>query len=150
MADRQRVADKATVAESVVGDTDDVADTRGPAEMSDEDDGLPAPAMPVVDYRYRPRSIGIRIRMFSRATSAAVARPVNKAEVRRTLGLAQKALRKEWDRLRKIGCWHESVARARGPAWQRRPATGTQAPSRGSPSRTVRLKRTASFRRTTS
>jgi len=39
-----------------------------------------------------------------------VARPVGKAEIR-TSPAAQQALQKEWDKLRKAGCWDEGGVR---------------------------------------
>jgi hypothetical protein len=42
--------------------------------------------------------------------SAAVARPVSKAEIRSTLA-AQEALLKEWTKLRQAGCWDEAKVR---------------------------------------
>ena len=121
-----RVGDKAASAEPEVGDY--VADRAGAGagDVSEPDDGGPCPAMPCIR---EPLPVPVHRDKnpdFLPCYSAAVARPVNKAEVRRTPA-AQKALRKEWDRLRKIGCWDESSVREWSDVAAEARRKGTQA-----------------------
>ena len=62
------------------------------------------PTMPCTN-EHRPHIVDVELPF-----SAAVARPVGKAEIRSTPA-AQEALLKEWTKLRQAGCWDESKVR---------------------------------------
>ena len=76
------------------------------AATSTEADGADAvPRMPVAPCVHDHRQ---QLADCEPPFSALVARPVGKAEVRSTPA-AQAALLKEWDKLRKAGCWDEGA-----------------------------------------
>ena len=104
------VLDAAALASTVTKDDGDLTDpeVRQREGSYKTDVNLP-PRMPIEKKRKRVRH-RTKIPDFVYPFNACVARPVNRREVAKTPA-ARAALQKEWDKLRKAGCWDESKVR---------------------------------------